>query len=115
MDSQIQVLCDVHLEPMEFVIYLWAVSSVDKWEKPFFRCNEAGCLRHFTPSQGYVDLDGQIYGETRKIRFCSNNPKHYGSVAIVGLDQDEPIWKCIHKDCVPEVRSPFVGSVFALG
>ena len=109
-----QVFCDVHHEPMEFVVRPMEFSALDEWRMECFRCNVPGCLRHFRETQGYVDIDSYIHGKTRKMRSCPNTPEHYSSVAIVGFSEGEPIWRCIHNNCAPKSRSPFVGSVFAL-
>ena len=98
--TTLPVYCDVHHQPMELVIYLWELSEYGRWEKAFFRCRHAGCARHFTPSQGYVDIrDQQIDGRCDMLRRCEDHPEHYGSVAIVGFTEGAPVWKCIYRDC----------------
>ncbi len=91
------VFCDVHLTEMESVSYLWQV-GINSWVSDWVRCTEPGCLRHFRWSQGYVDIDQQIHNSTRKLRRCPKDPKHGGSVAIVEIRDDEPIWRCIYEE-----------------
>lgn len=98
--ATLPVYCDVHHQTMELVIYLWELSPGGQWEKAFFRCTKPGCARHFTPTQGYIDIrDHQIEARTEQIRRCHDRPEHYGSVAIVGFAEGMPLWRCIYHDC----------------
>jgi len=103
--ATLPVFCDVHHQPMELVIYLWELSPGGQWEKAFFRCAKTGCARHFSPTQGYVDIHNhQINELTDQLHLCHDRPEHYGSVAIVGFADGMPLWKCIYRDCVAKAQ-----------
>src|SRR5690348_13305945 len=101
MDNGVTVLCDIHLTSMQLEKHTFVVPPSDRWDTYFMHCQEPGCTRYFNSLHGYVDIrDRRIVGESRKIRGCPNEPKHFGSVGIVKLgDSGEPVWACIHRDC----------------
>ena len=112
--EKLQVFCDVHHEPMEWVIRAMRMPDSATWPLEFARCNVPGCLRHFRETQGYIDMGQWMLPETRNANACLNDARHQLSVAIVGFDSTgASVLRCVFTDCAPEKRSPFVGSPFA--
>ena|SRR6266404_2885509 len=98
MDGQmLEIYCDRDHSLMEAVRYHLVVTPIDQWDTDMFRCNEAGCLRHFAVLHGYFDMsDSRIDRSNYQMKHCR---KHPGAVAIVAIDGNTAFWNCIHPDC----------------
>lgn len=101
-EKDIQVLCDIHHSPMELIQYGWRYPDHEN-VSTFVHCLE--CDRHFSPLQGYVDINREkgMDASNRRKKQCPEECRGvqwHGSMAIIAVqDGGEFVWQCLHKTC----------------
>lgn len=97
MNKELQVLCDVHRELMTLVGYKASNGHGGEWQEWYYHCNEAECSRHFSLSQGYLDMvDGRIDRSRFLMKQCPERHDRLTFKAIVAISSEgEFTWQCL--------------------